>query len=156
MALKKECTKCRRVFKTKSLHKYKGKLLCIYCKKRKEKENGKVMPNCNPSKVPKYLLPKKEKKQKEKIIKKERVIKRRTKYTKRVSSYGMALTLDEKQFLLRKYIKKGYTFNESISQIDKDKKYLKELVKRLRKENNSEQDINKRFKEEFAILIGGR
>ena len=154
MKPKKECAECRRVFKTKSLHKYKGRLLCLCCKKREEKKNGKVIPNCNPSKVPKYLLPKKEKKLKEKIPKKERIIKRRIKYTKRVSSYGMALTLDEKQFLLRKYMKNGCTFNEAIAKVDKDKAYLKELVKKLREESKSEKDINKRFKEEFAKLRG--
>lgn len=59
---------------------------------------------------------------------------------------------EERQFLFRKFVKKGMSGEEADTRIKTIENTLHELVMKLRKQKMSERDINARFKKEFAKL----
>lgn len=64
------------------------------------------------------------------------------------------LTKVEKQLLFRKYMKQGLSYELAGEKVKRDVQYLSQFVKNLRKENeDKKEDIDSRFKEEFAKLI---
>lgn len=67
----------------------------------------------------------------------------------------MGFTFEERQFLFKKYIKSGLSKDEINIKIQKDIDYIKELVNKLRTQQTPEENLNKKFKEEFAKLVGG-
>jgi hypothetical protein len=62
-------------------------------------------------------------------------------------------TITEKQFLFRKYYKKGLSKEEIIIRVNKDKEYLDNFVKDLMKQEKQKEEISKKFREEFSKLI---
>ena len=67
--------------------------------------------------------------------------------------YGLALSFDEKKFLLKKHMDLGLEFNEAKEKVERDKLFLSDLVKKMKEKDKSYNEINKVFKEEFAKLI---
>lgn len=63
------------------------------------------------------------------------------------------LTREEKQLLFKKYIKKGYSYEQSDEKVKEDVKYLSNLVTLLREKQKSEGEINGIFKESFSRLV---
>jgi hypothetical protein len=63
--------------------------------------------------------------------------------------YSLALTKTEKDFLYKKYIKQGMLPKESSDKIKKLTINLSDLVKKLRKQNKTDDYIEDKFKEEF-------
>lgn len=63
------------------------------------------------------------------------------------------ITRDEREFLYRKYIHLGMNPINVEEKIERDVKFLSELIKRLREQKKTDEDINKTFKEQFAKLI---
>ena len=59
----------------------------------------------------------------------------------------------ETNILYKKYLNQGLTTELIKENISRDKTYLKELAINLRSKGHSEDDLNLRFKEEFAKLI---
>lgn len=62
------------------------------------------------------------------------------------------MKLEERQLLYRKYKKIGYDHEGAIKKVNKFDNKLKELSKKMKSQNKSEKDIDKRFKEEFEKL----
>lgn len=62
------------------------------------------------------------------------------------------LTLDEKQFLLRKYMKKGLDFKDAKKKVSENQEFLRDVVKRLKQKKLSDKELNKRFRKEFEKL----
>jgi len=71
---------------------------------------------------------------------------------KRVSSLGLYFTITEKQFLFRKYRHQGLSSIQAKMKIWKATQNLKNLLQKLRKQKKSQEEVNKRFKIEFAKL----
>ena len=63
-----------------------------------------------------------------------------------------ALTKEEKQVLLRKYIRGGLTFEQAKDKLGDIVFHLKEVVKGLRKEKKTPVEIKKKFMEEFEKI----
>jgi hypothetical protein len=71
---------------------------------------------------------------------------------KKVKIPSMFFTKDEKDLLYLKYRKQGLSREECKKRVDEDINYIRDLLRKLRKEE-PEIDLNVRFKEEFAKLI---
>ncbi len=63
-----------------------------------------------------------------------------------------AISNVEKQVLWRKYRSIGYDSDTANKKIKEFCDFIKSLALRLKKQNKSEEDINKRFKREFEKL----
>lgn len=64
----------------------------------------------------------------------------------------LSLTREERQVLLRKYIKQGLTFEEARDKVNSIVFHLKGVVKKLREKKKSKEYIKKKFLEEFERI----
>ena len=177
---KKNCGDCGILLRIRCLQKYKGKLICKGCKRKKEKKKGfvsvadikkeeKELEKRVPKKifVPELinLAIKKSIESKamlntlKKIIKKPKTketepkvpgSKVRKKYN---PNLRRGLSFDEQKFLLRKHMNLGASFERAKEIINENKEFLSNFVKKMRKKKKSEEEIRKKFKEEFAKLL---
>ena len=156
---KKNCGDCGILFRIRCLQKNKGKLICKGCKRKKEKKKGFVSMNDIKKeeqkkrkgmssmglRIEKYLT-KKEVKEIEPKIPGSKV---RKKYN---VNLRRGLSLDEQRFLLRKHMGLGLSFENAKQKIKEDKEFLSNFVKKMREKKKSDEEINRKFKEEFAKL----
>jgi len=63
------------------------------------------------------------------------------------------LTKPEKEFLYRKYKEREFSNEEIREKISRDVKHLQAFVNNLKEKKKSKEEINRRFKEEFAKLL---
>ncbi len=63
------------------------------------------------------------------------------------------LTRNEKQFLFGKYIKAGYSPEGADKKVKNDVRYLNDFLTRLKETKKQKEEVNNRFKEEFAKLL---
>ena len=176
---KENCADCGTLFRIRCLQKYKGKLICKGCKRKKEKKKGFVTPLDIrkeeielEKKVPKLIkvtikkklrkgmssmamnlkkyFPKEVVKIKETKLPKIPGSKVKKKYNKNLR---FGLSFDEKKFLLRKHMNHGLDFENARELVNQDKKYLKEFVKKMKEEKKSGEEMSRKFKEEFAKLL---
>lgn len=142
---KTKCAKCGKVCNTKRLSKVEGenKLFCNVCtqrlrKAKRLKKFGHLIDKPQPRK---RSISKKQ----DTAIPKIKDIRK----TIRVNSYGISLTIEEKQLLFRKYKKSGMDYEEANQKVKGINNHLKDLVKKLREQKKSDEQINKRFLEEL-------
>ena len=62
------------------------------------------------------------------------------------------LTIEEKQVLFQKYHKLGLDSKEIKEKLKQDAEYLKNYMKKLKVKEKSKEELNRKFKEEFAKL----
>lgn len=72
----------------------------------------------------------------------------------RISSLGIYLTKQEKDFLYYKYRGKGFHSLEANRKVKEAVEHLNNLIKKLRAKHKEDKEISKVFKEEFAKLCG--
>ena len=72
------------------------------------------------------------------------------KISKKIHFY---LTLEEKQFLFKKYYLKGLDSDSIEQRLKEDIEYLRNYLKGMREQEISDEELNIKFKEEFAKLI---
>ena len=68
---------------------------------------------------------------------------------------GMYLSKEEKNILYKKLKSMGLSNEEIKDRIGKSVEKIKEITKKLKMKNKTEEEINNRFKEEFAKLCEG-
>ena len=147
---KKPCEECKRKIKVSGLIKYKGRRLCNICLGRERKKDGKLIGHV-PQKIPKSATKSYWRKRPPKI--KERVRGLRPIKRKKVGRpRGMGITSVEKQVLYKKYKSLGLSSLEASRKISIIVISLQVLVKKMREQEKSEDEINVRFKEKFAEL----
>ena len=158
---KKKCDVCGGIFTIRALQKCKKRLICKVCKKREEKEKGfvnmldivKEERVLNKIKQIKKKVVKETKEkatnERETIFPKMRGSRVRKTFNRQLR---MGLSFDEQKFLLTKHMRLGLNFEQAKEKIREDKEFLKEFVKKMRVKEKSEEEINKRFKEEFVKL----
>ena len=152
---KKNCDTCKNIFRINALQKYKKKLICKRCKIREEKKKGFVstrdikLEEQKKRIVKTKINPKKIKTNEKETEPKIPGSKVRKKFNR---NFSMALSFDESRFLLRKHMNLGLEFEDAKKKVNEDKDFLKEFVKEMRDKNKSDEEINIRFKEEFAKL----
>ncbi len=171
---KKNCGDCGILLRIRCLQKFKGKLICKGCKKKKEKKKGFVSMNDIRNeerelekKVPKLIrvtikgklrkgmssmavnlkkyLPKEVKETEPKIP----GSKVRKKFNTKLR---MSLSFEEKKFLLGKHMNLGSNFEDAKEKIKEDQEFLSNFVKKMKEKQKSDEEINRKFKEEFAKL----
>ena len=160
MSSKRRCDgKCKRFINTRCLYKKEDKEYCSSCIKQFRKNVGRLGFR-DSSKPPKHIIlgkylkkPKKERPSKEKpIVPKIPGAKRPRSF--RGSPYQhLYLTMIEKEILYKKYVSNGLTSDQARERLSKGIKYLSELVLKMKDKGVAEEDINKKFKEEFAKLV---
>lgn len=137
------CEGCKREVTTKSIIKFKGKKICGWCKR----SNGNIIHTGDIKKIPKHLIPKE---------RKESVFKPSIKSLeprRKISSLGLYLTKEEKGVLYGMYISRGLTPEESSERTNNVCKQMDIISGNLKTENKSAEELNRKFKEEFARLI---
>lgn len=153
MRPKEKCERCGRKYNLRSLRKWKGRFLCHYCLK-KERIG---MPNLNPEKSLNTLKRKDE--EKDKRLEQRRLrklenppkIKGSVRRTNNKNNY-LYITREEKRVLYKKYLM-NMSPSESSRKVNEICDFLSKLVKRMKEHNIKEEEISRRFKEEWAKLI---
>ena len=155
---KKNCDVCRGLFRIRTLQKCKKRLICKSCKKKEEKEKGFVnmLDITKEERVLNKIKKKVVKETKEKATNERETILPKMRGSKVRKTFNrqlrMGLSFDEQKFLLTKHMRLGASFEQAKEKIKENKEFLKEFVKKLRVNEKSEEEINKKFKEEFAKL----
>jgi len=141
-----KCNGCGNIVPVRKLKKINGGLLCPDCVRKKRKKHREFLLRDVIGVRKRSNLEKEWKKERDKLNKfyqpkiRDKVMK------------GMNLSRDEKNFLYRNCRKNGLTIDESRERMNNLTIKLKKLVKKLRKKKVTEEEINRRFKEEFARL----
>jgi len=153
--MERRCDICKNLFPTKKLKKING-WRCLECNKQKRKEKREYLKR-EVLGIRKRSDLLKEWKEKRKLNESKPKIKIKTrkeniKDIKKIKSNNY-FTQIEKQFLFRKYYNQGLEKEEIILKIKKNKEYLDNFVKDLITKQTNEEDLNKKFKEEFSKLI---
>ncbi|HED05187.1 MAG TPA: hypothetical protein ENI61_00715 [Ignavibacteria bacterium] len=165
----KGCSNCNKEFKQKKLKKIKGRFICVCCYKKdrlkhreflkEESKNNKIEIKFEKSIKEKNKIKKKWEKEIKKIKDCKLIIKKTKRprifnYQKgKISSLGLYITRDEKKVLYFKLMNKGYSIQDANEYIKQISNKMSEFSKELNKSNGKEEDLNMRFKEEFAKLV---
>ena len=149
------CMVCGKNYRTKTLHKYKGKLICKQCRNKELRKKGKFIDKI-PQKVPESMFKNYNKKTtkpkpKPKPIK-ERVPGLKPIKKKQGRPKGMGLMSIEKYFLYKKYTSLGLSPKQATLKINEVVLNLKKIVSKMREEKKPEDEINTKFKEEFTKI----
>lgn len=148
-----KCSKCpTKVSKLKYLKKLKDGYFCKNCiKEKRQKHREYLKRDILGIRKRTKLVKEWAEKRKNQIIKPK--IKPIKQPKVKISVLGIYLTREERQVLYKKYIGLGLSPTEASSKVNNVSNKMKELVEKLRNKKKSEQEISKRFKEEFAKLI---
>lgn len=162
----KTCIECHKEFTKKKIQRIrldgKKQWVCVFCKrKRRDKKRDILLHTIGGVRRREDIL--REAKEKRKRIFSFQRIKRAVfpsvfpsiksaKPKRRLSTFGMYLTKEEKQILFKKYCLNGLNPEEANKKVKQRVEFLSKLVQKLRAEKKSEKEINERFKEEFAKL----
>jgi hypothetical protein len=147
-----KCDSCKnKVDKLKRLKKLKDGFFCNQCIKERRKDHREFLKRSILGIRKRTDLLKEWAEKKTLTFKPQ--IKPVKKPFKKVSSLGIYITRDEKNVLYRKYVRMGYSPMDSSEKVDRVCDKMRDLVTKLREQKKSEQEINKKFKEEFAKLI---
>lgn len=161
MSKYKKCEECKIEYRSKSLRKRRERLLCHRC----ERKELTLVPAIDPQRSIKTMERKEKKKQekdrlkqikkikKKKLKEKDEVPKIKGSKLKTVNNYHNYITTDEKRLLYKKYIQLGYDEQSASEKVNKVCNFLSELVSRLREKKLEEENVNLRFKEEWAKLV---
>lgn len=142
----RRCSVCSLEKRRKHLKRVNGGWFCASCISKKRKENREYLKrNVLGIRKRSELL----KEWKEKMESSPPKI-NNSKENKQQPHY---LSMQEKQFLFKKYRLLGMDYEEADKKIKRDIKYLSNFVKKLREQEKSEKEIGIRFKEAFARLI---
>jgi len=143
---KNKCNKCGKLFSRRKLKKINNGLLCPECIKKKRKKHREFLKR--------EIIGIRKRRRKVSEIKKDNpkpVIKGAK--VRRVSrKLHLYLTKQEKQFLYKKHINEGDNQEEALRKVDSCAIRLSKLIKELKEKGKSEEEINRRFKEEFRRL----
>jgi len=154
-----------KVDKLKRLKKLNGGFYCKKCEQKKREEHREFLRrNVLGIKKRKELKKIWEKKRKEKeaakekqFIKKQNIqekpIIKGAKVKIKTRQVHCYLTHDERGFIFKKMLKQGFPEEECKERVSSMVKYLKDYVKGLREQKKKEQEVSRRFNEEFARLI---
>lgn len=168
----KKCDFCPNEDKQKNLKRINGNWLCNDCyRKRKQKNREHLKRNIlgirkredlekewREKRAEKEIIKQaqKEEKQRRKESRKQnifqRVFKPKINKEEKVISQSY-LTLNDKQFLFRKYINLGLSKREADKKVKDCVKHLEKVRDKLRNKNLTENEINIKFQEEFAKLL---
>lgn len=160
-----ECGTCHIEKPKRDTKKINKKIICNLCiKKRRDKHKEFIKRDILGIRKRKDLLKEWKQKRKEKEeqippkIKGSNIEKLRSDIIKRLSRKGSwyafgYLTKVEKLVLYKKYVSQGMNPETASIKIKRDVKYLSEFVEKLRNKKKSDEEIGKKFKEEFAKLI---
>ena len=117
---------------------YRGEVVCKRCKGKMIREKRKRKQDAKKINMKKRIF--------------APVIPGARKIQGKVVSLGLYLTKIEKNFLYKKYEREGLVEEEARKRIKEICKKMGYLVASLRKKKVQEEEINKRFKEEFAKI----
>lgn len=148
MCEKKECDICKNKFKKKELKKLNAGLVCSKCASEKRKKHREFLKRDILGIRKRSDLEKEwAKKRKENLpkIKGQKV----KKVSRQLHHY---LTKVEKYVLYKKYKALGWDSQTINNKIKQDTEYLKNFVEKMKQQNKSNEEISKKFKEEFARL----
>jgi len=153
------CSKCgSKVRKFKLLKKINGDFLCKKCviEKRKlhrEFLKRKVMGIRKKTDIMKECKERREReKELRKIVSSKPAIKPIKKVGRKISGLGLYITKIEKQVLWGKLLKKGLTQQEANERIKQLCNKMVKIREKLKMKVKTTEELNKRFKEEFARL----
>ena len=150
----KICVECHGEFTKKQIQRIKNngkkQWMCVFCKrKRRDKRRKKIFNT---------ILRIRRSSEEVRAEKRKRIILpvlpsiKSARPKKRVSVLGIYLTRVEKTILFKKYCSNGLNPQDADKKVKERVEFLRELIQKLRAEKKSEQEINKKFKEEFAKL----
>ena len=158
--LRNHCDGCGiKVRRFKVLKKLNGGYYCSKCVIKKRKEHREFLKRkvLGIRKRKDIMKECKERKEKEKNLRKIVSSKPNIKSIKsigiRVSALGIYLTKNEKLVLYKKLIKKGLTGAESNKRIKNLINQMKLVKEKIKETTKTKEELNKRFKEEFAKLV---
>ena len=143
-----KCCKCDEGFDNrKDVKKLNCGYFCKKCevKKRKEKRDYILHEVAG-------VIRRDNSKKKEDYVPKNCGAKEKVKKARGYSKLGLYLTRDEKYFLYKKLSKQGFSKEEIRERIDKSVEKIKEIILNLKPKITNREDLNKKFKEEFAKL----
>ncbi len=155
------CDKCGDdVRRFKFLQKINGGRFCKKCVREKRKEHREFLKRdiCH---IPKRKDLEKEwaekRKEKEKLMKtlpnyESPGIKSIRRGRPKISSLGIYITRDEKNVLYKKLVGLGFDSKTANERIDNLCEKMRKVVEKLRETVKSEEDLNKRFREEFGKM----
>lgn len=137
------CDGCKRKINKKKLINFKGKKLCGQCKKNGKNNirigNVKEIFRDSINEI-------------RKIISYKPGIKNDSPRWK-IPSLGLYLTKEEKYVLYKIYISRGLIREEASERVNKICKQMELVSEKLRKQSKDNNELNRKFKEEFAILM---
>jgi len=161
MKKKIKCSKCEKeVKKLKELKKTKDGYFCKKCMKEKRKEHRKFLLRkiigVRKRRSKEEIEEDRKRKEKEKREYKPIIkgAKERKTYAPRIGALGLYLTKEEKKVLYYKYIEKGLGQEEANDCIRNNVAFLNNLVEKMKRQNKTKEEINNKFKEEFAKICG--
>ncbi len=148
-----KCDDCGKEGKIRNMRRRKDG---IYCHKCSLKNSKCIMPNLS-GKIPKsYMPPKKKEVVKKKRVWKKKSVKPKIKGSKKViksKRVHQFITKDEKYLIYLKCVKKlGMSGSEARKRIEKLCEDMRELAIKLRRKIKDEQELDKKFKAEFARM----
>jgi hypothetical protein len=147
--MERRCDICKNLFPIKKLKRING-WRCLECNKQKRKEKREYLKRevLGIKKRSDLLKEWKEKREFQK-----RLIKTKDLQDIKNKKSNNYFTQIEKQFLFRKYYNQGLEKEEIILKIKQNKEYLNNFVKDLIIKKTNEENLDKKFKEEFSKLI---
>lgn len=152
----RNCSDCGKQGKKKQMKRIKEGWYCLECsiklrKNHREYLKREVLGIRTREEILKEWKAKRERSEKLRSIVTPKI--KGQKEKKKVRQIYFSITSVEKQFLYKKYSLMGWDGLAIKNKIETDSAYLKELVSKLRNQSKSEEEINNKFKEEFAKLI---
>ncbi len=161
MKAMKECGECKEKWEKKKIKRINKKWVCIYCyRKRRDKNRDHILHTVAGVRRRSDLekgwrersKARKEKEQKElgPMIPGAKQVKERI---KKVPALGLYLTKVEKEVLVKKYVSNGMEYHKAYAKLKECMDFLYQLIQRLREKGKSEEEIDKKVKEEYANLM---
>lgn len=168
--MKKEVYKCQNfktckqsVDKLKKLKRLPDGFLCKKCYQEKRKKNReKLIEGLRESGAIKRRRTPEEMKEARKIIPKilsaipSTIKAKGMKVIQKTKKIHLYLTKNERLFLYKKGVQNGLSSEESSKRCNEVCKRMTKLTQELRDQGKSEEEINTKFQEEFAKLVGDR
>ena len=150
-----ECFKCHKKDRQKNLKKLNEGLCCSHCQKELRKNHREFLKrNILHIRKREDLMKEWQKKREQRQLIPKIKGSKDTSQIKIINPYkGIWLTSIEKYIIYKKYSSMGWDVNLIKKRYEEIKNQFESMIEKWREEKKTDEDINKKFKEEFAKLI---
>ncbi len=155
MKQQRKCGDCKETFPKSQITRINKMWRCIFCTRKKRKDHREHLKRnvLGIRKRSDILIEVRERREeKRKMSGNFSLPLEKVRMKKRTPGLGFYLTKLEWQVLNQKYTNQGWSYKEANQKVKGIREYLINFVQKLREEKKSEEELDIRFKEEFARL----